>query len=287
MWSTIYINSVNKLSVIMGKIVWAGAASHAPQILMYPSTPAEDEVQIEHTRRALGRLKDVLYEIKPDALIVIANDHLETFNFDNYPAFCIYVGPECVGTFGENTYKFKSHEELAKTILFECIEAGFDLAFSQNIGKLQHAHLVPLHYTLPEQDIPLVLLFVNCCVAPQPTSRRCYELGKTIDGIIRHRLSAGERIAVLATGGLSHYTGTPRYGEVDGEFDAKILKLMSEGQGSKLADISQAELDRTGSFELRNWITLLGAIGDVKAEVLTYQPSWHCAYAVVYWKLVG
>jgi hypothetical protein len=35
--------------------------------------------------------------------------------------------------------------------------------------------------------------------------------------------------------------------------------------------------------ELRTWITLLGALGDARAEVLGYEPSWHHGNAVVTW----
>ena len=36
-------------------------------------------------------------------------------------------------------------------------------------------------------------------------------------------------------------------------------------------------------MELRTWITLLGALGDARAEVLAYEPSWHHGNAVVAW----
>ncbi len=45
------------------------------------------------------------------------------------------------------------------------------------------------------------------------------------------------------------------------------------------------ELDKTGNVELRTWITLLGAVGDARADVYCYEPSWHHDNAVVEWPL--
>ena len=42
-------------------------------------------------------------------------------------------------------------------------------------------------------------------------------------------------------------------------------------------------LRRTGNVELRTWITLLGAVGDVRADVYCYEPSWHHGNAMVTW----
>ena len=38
-----------------------------------------------------------------------------------------------------------------------------------------------------------------------------------------------------------------------------------------------------GNVELRTWITLLGAVGDARADVYCYEPSWHHGNAVVEW----
>ena len=38
-----------------------------------------------------------------------------------------------------------------------------------------------------------------------------------------------------------------------------------------------------GNIELRTWATLLGALGDAKADVYCYEPSWHHGNAVVEW----
>ena len=49
------------------------------------------------------------------------------------------------------------------------------------------ASLVPLHYVLGKRNIPVVPLFVNTYVPPQPAPRRCYALGVALGELLRQR----------------------------------------------------------------------------------------------------
>jgi 2,3-dihydroxyphenylpropionate 1,2-dioxygenase len=82
---------------------------------------------------------------------------------------------------------------------------------------------------------------------------------------------------------MSHFPGTDRYASPDFDFDRHVLALLRDGKGRELAEIGAAELDRTGNVELRTWLTVLAAVGDVAAEVHCYEPSWHHGNAVVEW----
>jgi hypothetical protein len=67
------------------------------------------------------------------------------------------------------------------------------------------------------------------------------------------------------------------------DYDRQLLDRLRAGRGPELAALTGEELDKTGNVELRTWITLLGALGDAKADVLCYEPSWHHGNAVVEW----
>jgi hypothetical protein len=106
----------------------------------------------------------------------------------------------------------------------------------------------------------------------------------------------GERVAVYASGGLSHFTagypwahykGTHTYGSISEGFDRKIIDLMTRGEGEKLARLSADDLLDNGEIELRSWITLLGAVGQSAARVLAYEPfySGNMAMSAAYWEL--
>ena len=64
-----------------------------------------------------------------------------------------------------------------------------------------------------------------------------------------------------------------------------MLERLRAGRGRELAALTAEELDKTGNVELRTWITVLGAVGSVRAEVYCYEPSWHHGNAVVEWPL--
>ena len=89
----------------------------------------------------------------------------------------------------------------------------------------------------------------------------------------------------MASGGLSHFPGTDRYASPDFDYDRRLLERLEAGRGDELAAVTGEELDRAGNIELRTWITLLGAVGPMPAQVYCYEPSWHHGNAVVEWPL--
>jgi hypothetical protein len=62
---------------------------------------------------------------------------------------------------------------------------------------------------------------------------------------------------------------------------------MADGKMSKLAGLSSAELLDHGDIELRSWIVLAGAVGEVPARVLAYEPLYRglMGMAVAQWPL--
>ena len=63
-----------------------------------------------------------------------------------------------------------------------------------------------------------------------------------------------------------------------------IVHVKLEGLSvAETARLTGDELDKAGNVELRTWITLLGAVGDARAHVICYEPSWHHGNAVVEW----
>jgi aromatic ring-opening dioxygenase LigB subunit len=260
-------------------LVGAFALAHTPQLIARPDTEDRDLVLRVHA--AFARVKARLTALRPDALAVIAGDHIEAFFLDAVPALAVYVGRECAGTFGPYEYRFPIHESLARAVVEQGIERGFDLLYTQD-RRLDYAFFVPLHFTMPEPAPPIVPLHVNVYLPPQPTPRRCYEWGRALGEILGSR---PERVALIASGGMSHYPGTDRYASPDFDWDRRVLETLQAGHGSELVAVTGEELDKTGNIELRTWITLLGAVGDRPADVYCYEPSWHHGNAVVEWRV--
>jgi protocatechuate 4,5-dioxygenase beta chain/2,3-dihydroxyphenylpropionate 1,2-dioxygenase len=260
-------------------IVGAFALAHTPQLLARPDT--EDRALVLRVHAAFARVKARLGQLRPDAIVMVAGDHIEAFFLDAVPALAVYAGTECTGTFGPYRYRFPIHEPLARAVVEQGIERGFDLLYTQG-APLDYAFFVPLHFAMPEPAVPLVPLHVNVYLPPQPTPRRCYEWGRALGDILGAR---PERVALIASGGMSHFPGTDRYASPEFEWDRRTLERLREGRGRELAALTGEELDKTGNVELRTWITLLGAVGSVPADVYCYEPSWHHGNAVVEWML--
>jgi aromatic ring-opening dioxygenase catalytic subunit (LigB family) len=258
-------------------VVAAVACAHTPQLLVRPATEDRDLVLRVHA--AFGEIKRRVTDARPDAICVIAGDHIEGFFLNAVPAFAVFVGSEVSGQFGRYRYTLEVHEPLARAILEQGIERGFDLTYSQEI-RLDYAFYVPLHFTMPDPRAPIVPLYVNVYLPPQPIPWRCYAWGQALRAILDAR---PERVALMASGGMSHFPGTDRYGSPDYDFDRRLLGVLAEGRGRETAALTGEELDKAGNVELRTWITLLGAVGDARAEVICYEPSWHHGNAVVAW----
>ena len=137
------------------------------------------------------------------------------------------MGRECSGTFGPYRYRLDIHEPLARAVVEQGIERGFDLLYTQD-AKLDYAFYVPLHFVMPEPALPIVPLHVNVYLPPQPTPARCHAWGVALGEILRAR---PERVALIASGGMSHFPGTDRYASPEFDYDRGLLDLLREGRG--------------------------------------------------------
>src|SRR5207244_3366989 len=220
-------------------LVGAFAVAHTPQRLARPWT--EDRELVRRVHAAFARVKRRLEALRPDAIAMIAGDHIEAFFLSAVPALAVYVGTECAGTFGRYRYRFPIHEPLARALVEAGIERGFDLVYTQD-APLDYAFYVPLHFTMPEPSVPLVPLHVNVYLPPQPTPKRCYEWGRALGEILGSR---SERVVLMASGGMSHFPGTDRYASPEFDYDRRLLDLLSAGRSPALAG------DTDDAFRLR------------------------------------
>jgi 2,3-dihydroxyphenylpropionate 1,2-dioxygenase len=258
-------------------LVHAAALPHTPQLLVRPDTEDRDLVLRVHA--AYAAVKAEVAAARPDVICLIGGDHIEGFFLNAVPALAVFVGAEISGAFDRYRFTFPVAEPLARAIVEGGIDRGFDLAYSQDL-RLDYAFYVPLHFAMPDPPRPIVPLYVNVYLPPQPTPPRCYAWGQALRGILDAR---PERVALIASGGLSHYPGTDRYASPDFEWDRQVLARLTEGRGPEMAALTGDELDKAGNVEFRTWITLLGAVGGARARVVAYEPSWHHGNAVVTW----
>jgi aromatic ring-opening dioxygenase catalytic subunit (LigB family) len=189
-------------------------------------------------QEAFATLRARLAAARPDVIVVFGDDQLECFDFGNYPAFAVYAGDAVEGALAQGgTAKVPGHPELATALLSGLMAREFDPAFSMEPPKpdrgIGHAFLRPAE-SLTDLTTPIVPVFLNCYYAPQPTARRCHQLGAAVRAIIDEHPSS-LRVAVVGSGGLWH---TPRATDahLDEAFDRTLLRLMAAGDARGMAD---------------------------------------------------
>lgn len=279
----------------MAEIVATIAMAHAPGLTGWLDKATEEEQR--NLRAGYTELGRLLRETKPDVIVGIANDHVLNLPIDSGIDFCVGTAPRWSGPaewfkawLNVPDYEIAGHRDLAHTIVRECDRRGLGLAFRDDL-LFDDNWSVPLTYMTPDYDIPLVPIHMNCVVPPVPTAAHCYHVGKTIADVIREHRPAGERVALMGTGGLSHDPGGPRYFQVDEEFDRWFLALLEEGDPDKV--VSEMTLERMvaagdgGTPELLAWIAVMGAVGDRKARTICYEPAvaLRCGMGCVMWDM--
>lgn len=272
----------------MGQIVVAAAMSHAPGILAF-----KDLADPEQARRFYEGAEHIASEIQaaqPDVIVTITNEHFANFYLNNVPALCIGTAPSYRGpieVFMGEEREIPGDRELGRTLLRGLLARDFDVSFSEELW-FDHGTMVPLTLLNTGLAIPVVPIVVNNIYDPMPSPQRLHRLGKAIASVIEE-LPGNRRVALLGTGGLSHKVGTADAGEINAEWDRTFLEGVRRGEGSTLAELSNEELALVGNgtHEVRNWLCVMGAIGDVPADFTAYEPvlGWATGCGAAAWKL--
>jgi aromatic ring-opening dioxygenase catalytic subunit (LigB family) len=280
----------------MGAVVFAAAMSHVLDPDYYDAACGPvGRRMVEELMDQIRKMGARLAEARPDALVVVADDHLNAFSFNAVPALCVRVGRMVSRMVQDEAEAFDKvldgmperyalHEELANRILEQGLAANFDLALSWE-APVDHAFLSPVNTLCDGRPIPpLVPIWVNCFVAPQPTARRCFAFGQHIGQVVA---ASPWRVAVIATGGLSHFPELllSRVGESDTVFDRKLLHWLEVGESEPLCALTADELHKSGGHEFLNWMVLLGAISPARAEVRYFGELGRINLAGVEWRL--
>jgi 2,3-dihydroxyphenylpropionate 1,2-dioxygenase len=204
---------------------------------------------------------------------MFSNDHAEQFFHNAAPPFTIHVGGEASGHFAGRDFHWQIPGEIGLALVREMYAQGFDPAFSST-AKIDYAIGIPLTHL--GHTAPVLPIYVNAYLPPQPSMERCYAFGQAI---ARAVTALGLRTVVLSSGGMSHFPGTDRYGAPELEWDNRLLEILASGRLKALIGFDEAELDETGNIELRCWACAAGALGERRPDIVSMDPSWHHNYA--------
>ena len=248
---------------------------HAPQFFTLPDT--EDKATVERVRLKAGEIGKRLAALQPDVWIVIANDHANQFLLHCTAPFTLHMGSRVQGSFAGRSFGFEVASALSLALIQSLQQQGFDPAFSST-AEIDYAFGIPL--TFLGVAGPVLPVYVNSYVPPQPPIERCYGFGQALARAVAEH---GARAVVVASGGMSHFPGTDNYANPDVEWDRALFETMKSGNLRALLAYGPEELDRRGNVELRSWAIAAGMLGDRKPDTHAFEPSWHHTYATLAW----
>jgi len=259
----------------VAELVGVFAASHGPLLIReWDALPADQKGRLA---AAFGEIGRRIALVKPDVLVEIAPDHWSNFFLDNIPSVCIGVGETNDGP-PEPWMKAFPHRELAGDAGFAmhiaqtALQNGFEPSLSHRL-KLDHGFCIPL-WRMGLETLPrIVPMIVNSIEPPLPSISRCFDWGCLLKKAI-HSFEKHIRVAILATGGLSHSIGEPTMGAIDEPFDQDCIRLFKLGNQTKLIKLLTAGLPKSGNGteEIRNWLVAHGAAGGRGFELIDYLP---------------
>src|SRR2546428_3405135 len=263
----VVFRSTARRSTNMARIVGGIAASHTPTIgFAYDRNKRDDPVWAPIFEN-FAPLSAWLAEKRPDVLVLIYNDHVSSFFFDHYSAFTLGVGPEWhvadEGAGARDLPPIKGHPQLASYIGHSLMADEFDMSFFQN-RALDHGCFSPLSVLCPhkpEWPVSIVPLQMGVLQFPIPSARRFYKLGQALRRAIES-YPEDLRVAIAATGGLSHQVHGERAGFNNPDWDQRFLDLF-ERDPEQLAAMTVAEYAELGGFEgaeVVMWLTMRGAL---------------------------
>jgi len=255
-------------------LVFAGVCSHAPGITGRAHR-ADPKVRDAFYAK-LDEMRARLEAAKPDALIVVAAEHFANFFMNNMPAYCLgmagyYEGPiEDEAWLGIDRARVPGNADLSRRLL-RSLMPTYDMAYAEE-WKFDHGIMVPLHFLTPRYDLPIIPVNINCQGPPLTPLPRAYNFGRALRAACD---AQPERIAIVGTGGISHWPATPDSGVINEAWDRRFLDQFINNREAELVAYSDEETLRDagqGGFEIRTFLSVAGATAGATGELMFYAP---------------
>ncbi len=133
-----------------------------------------------------------------------------------------------------------------------------DLAYAEE-WKFDHGVMVPLSFLTPRYDLPVIPVNINCQGPPLAPLHRAWTLGEALR---RAADLAPERIALVGTGGISHWPATPDSGKINESWDREFLRRWQSNDRRAMLSYTDEATYRDagqGGFEIRTFISIAAA----------------------------
>lgn len=255
-------------------LVFAGVCSHAPGIT--GRAGLADPAVRDAFYDAFGAMRASLEAARPDAVVVVAAEHFANFFMDNMPSLALgmadrYDGPiEDPAWLGIDRVQVPGDRDLSQRFITEVMQ-GSDVAYAEE-WRFDHGIMVPLHFLTPRYDLPVIPANINCQGPPLLPLHRAWAFGESLRAAAD---ALPERIALVGTGGISHWPATPDSGKINEPWDRDFLDRWAANDRDRLLDYDDvgvyAEAGQ-GGFEIRTFLAVSAAARGARGTVHFYAP---------------
>ena len=255
-------------------LVFAGVCSHAPGIT--GRADQADPATRDAFYAAFDDMRVAIEATGAEAIIVVAAEHFANFFMNNMPAFAMgmadhYDGPiEDAEWLGIEKFRVPGTRDLSTRLIREVMQT-VDVSYAEE-WKFDHGIAVPLHFLTPRFDLPIIPVNVNCQGPPLTPLHRAWSLGEALR---RAADSVPERIALVGTGGVSHWPATPDSGKINEVWDRDFLGRWERNDKAALLDYDDTSVYADagqGGFEIRTFIAVAAAADGAQGSVQFYVP---------------
>jgi 2,3-dihydroxyphenylpropionate 1,2-dioxygenase len=245
-------------------LVYAGVLSHAPGITGRADL-VENVAKRDEFYANLDAQRQQIEDAGTEALVVIAAEHFGNFFMNNMPAYCMGIGEKYEGPIEDPDWikiaktTIPGAPNLGERLVREVMKT-VDTAFAEE-WKFDHGIMVPLNFLTPNYDLPIIPVNINCQGPPLTPLHRAWAFGEALR---RACDSVPEKIAVVGTGGISHWPATPDSGKINEEWDRDFLDRLMRNDKDALLDYTDEATYRDagqGGFEIRTFIAIAAAAG--------------------------
>jgi AmmeMemoRadiSam system protein A len=261
----------------MAGIVFGCIVPHPP--LLVPEVGGGREMDISATIEAMKELTRRLAEKRPETVIIIS-PHGPIL----YDAMGVATASSLRGTMRNwgarrADHDFENDPDMVAALQAEARAAGIPLdTIGDRDYDLDHGVMVPIYFLVNGMGqasmVPLTFSML-------PLSTH-FSFGQAIS---RAAEQAGKRVAIVASGDLSHrlIRGAPAGYDPMGEvFDKKLVEAIQSYDVSAVLNFDEQLVDKAGECGLRSIVILLGALDGtkVKPDVLSYEGPFGVGYMV-------
>lgn len=242
-------------------LVFTGICSHAPGMTARADlAPAE---QKDALYAAMDGMREAIADTRPDVIMVVAAEHFANFFMNNMPAYAVGMGESYKGPIEDPDWlripvrEAKGNPDLGRRLVSEMLNT-IDVAYCEE-WQFDHGIIVPLHFLDPHNELPVIPVNINCQGPPLTPLKRAWAFGEAIR---RAADSVPERIALVATGGISHWPATPDSGKINEAWDRDFLDRWVSNDRDRLLAYTDEETYRDagqGGFEIRTFIAAAAA----------------------------